>query len=263
MVISRPMMAPGGWGRMRPEQRQREIAARIGQARQLTVETLAAQFHVSAETIRRDLAQLAASGAVEKVHGGARVPRLYVEASFEDRMAEDSAAKLTIARKLGAIVEPGETLFIDTGSTTLACAGVLRTIARLTVITNSVHVARVMGGQAQVILLGGRYAPGNAQTVGPETTRQIADFRADRAILTCAGLDAGTGLMDADLDEAAVARAMCACARQVVAVAPAAKLGRVAAHRVCGLSDIACLVTDVPPSAGFTQHLEAAGVSLH
>ena len=161
---------------MKPKLRQSRILEVVAREGEATVEALAAEFDVSAETIRRDLAYLAMSGALQKVHGGARRLRLHAEGSFQQRMSEDAAAKQVIARKLATIVEPGDTLFMDTGTTTLFCAEALAEVERLTVITNSVRVAQALSrgaGQAQVFLL--------AATMGLTTRRHVGPWRSIRS----------------------------------------------------------------------------------
>lgn len=250
---------------MKPRQRQTGILEVVERDGEATVEALVAAFGVSAETIRRDLAQLAESGALQKVHGGARRMRLHAEGSFDERMSQQAAAKAAIAAKLRDIVAPGETCFLDTGTTTLACAQVMAELPGLTVITNSARIAQVLtrgDGQPRVYLLGGSYAAGNGETVGPMAIEQIAQFRADHAVIGAAAIDAGAGPMDADFDEAAVARAMCAHARQIVVVADAEKIGRRAAHRICRLDEVDVLVCNETPGDAFCAALAAAGVTL-
>lgn len=250
---------------MRPKERQSKIVDVMARDGAATVDALAAAFDVSAETIRRDLAQLAADGAVQKVHGGARRLRLHAEGSFQERMGEDAGAKAAIARKLAAVVEPGDTLFIDTGTTTLACAGELARVARLTVITNSLRIAEVLShgeGRARVFLLGGGFSADNAQTVGPLVLDQIGRFQADHAVLAVAALDAAVGALDADFDEAQVARAMSDRAANTIVVAQTAKLGRKAAFRVCPLEGIDMLICESQPEAAFRSALETARVEI-
>ena len=146
---------------MKPKQRQSQIAAIIGRDGQVSVDALAARFDVSTETIRRDLGQLAEAGVVQKVHGGAKRPRLQSESSFQQRMTENAEGKRAIAGKLLGVVERGDTLFIDTGSTTLACAEELAPTGGMTVITNSLRIAQVFGAaglENAVYLLGGTYS---------------------------------------------------------------------------------------------------------
>jgi DeoR family glycerol-3-phosphate regulon repressor len=250
---------------VKPKQRQSKIIDLMARDGEATVEALAAAFDVSAETIRRDLAQLAADGALQKVHGGARRLRLHAEGSFQERMNEDAEAKAAIGRKLAAVIEPGDTLFIDTGTTTLACAAELARVGGLTVITNSLRIARVLGegeGRARVFLLGGSFSADNAQTVGPLVLEQIARFQADHAVLAVAALDAAAGALDADFDEAQVARAMSDRAGNTIVVAQAAKLGRKAAFRVCQLEAIDMLICESLPDAGFRAALETARVEI-
>jgi DeoR/GlpR family transcriptional regulator of sugar metabolism len=250
---------------VKPSHRQIRIEEVIARQGQMSVEALAEHFQVSAETIRRDLGQLAERGVLQKVHGGAKRLRLHAEGSFQDRMAEDAGAKQVIAAKLAALVEPGDTLFIDTGSTTLNCAQALSSVERLTVITNSVRIAQVLGRSANgtvVYLLGGAFGGGNEQTRGPLAIDQISRFQADHAVVTVAALDAAAGAMDADFDEAQVARAMIANARNIVVLAHRAKHGRKAAFHICRLDEIDVLVCDDTPANDMLAALGAARVDV-
>jgi DeoR/GlpR family transcriptional regulator of sugar metabolism len=251
---------------MRPRDRRQSIAAIVREHGRSSVEALADRFAVSAETIRRDLAELAAEGALLKVHGGAVPPRLLREASFAERLEENAEGKRTIAAKLAAMIAPGTTLFIDTGSTTLACAERLAGLSGLTVITNSLGVARVLGAArapgTTIYLLGGAYHDGNAQTVGPLAIRQVAAFQADYAVLAITALDAASGVMDASVDEAQVARAMIDCSHQLVVVADHTKFGQSAGFTVARLPEIDTLVTDRRPSASLAGALAAADVAV-
>lgn len=231
---------------------------------EVTVDALAADFGVSAETVRRDLALLAENGAVQRVHGGARRLRLHAEGTFEQRMNEAAAEKAEIARKLAQVIIPGDTCFIDTGSTTLACAQALSGIGGLTIITNSVRIAHVMArgrGMARVHLIGGIYAADNGESVGADALEQIARFHADYAVIGVAALDAA-GPSAADFDEASVARAMCFYARKIVVAAHSAKFGRRAAHRICRFDEIDMLVSDDAPPDSLSADLRSSGVIL-
>jgi DeoR family transcriptional regulator, glycerol-3-phosphate regulon repressor len=250
---------------MKPKQRQSQIAAIIGRDGQVSVDALAARFDVSTETIRRDLGQLAEAGVVQKVYGGAKRPRLQSESSFQQRMTENAEGKRAIAGKLLGVVERGDTLFIDTGSTTLACAEELAPTGGMTVITNSLRIAQVFGAaglENAVYLLGGNYSSDNAETVGPLAIKQVEAFQADYAVLTVAAIDARAGIMDANFDEAQMARAMIGRARNVVVVADATKFDRRAAFQVCALSDLDLLISDSPPDAMLTASLREAEVTI-
>jgi DeoR family glycerol-3-phosphate regulon repressor len=248
--------------RRNPRQRQRDIATTIRESGRVSVEQLAHAFGVSAETIRRDLAALDRAGLVEKTHGGATPPRVTLEGSLAQRIAQNPEAKRIIAARLAAVIEPGDTLFMDTGSTTLACAEALADVPGLTVITNSVDVARRLGEHAHVHLIGGRFVAGNGQTVGAAAVRELARFRARRAVLTVTALDAVHGAMDADGAECEVARAMLDAARECIVLADSSKFGCEATHVVCPLSRIDVLVSEALPPADLRDALAAAGARL-
>ena len=250
---------------MKPHERQPQIEAIIRREGEVSVEMLAARFDVSSETIRRDLGSLAEMGRVQKVHGGARRPLLIREPSHNERETTAAEAKAAIGRRLATLVEPGETLFIDTGSTTLAAAEALAAIPGLTIITNSCRLAdRVARASRDVTihLLGGRYGADNAQTTGIAVIEQLQAFRADRAVLTVAALDPDLGAMDASLDEAQIARAMTRNARLVTVLADASKFGRHAAYAICPIDEIDQVISDGPLEKAHQEALRDRGVEL-
>lgn len=250
---------------MKPLQRQLKIADMIRRQGEASVDALAGHFGLSTETIRRDLAQLAESGKIQKVHGGARVARLQAEGSFAERLGRESAAKTAIATTLARLIRPGDTVFIDTGSTTLAAADRLARIPDLTIITNSARLAERLsqfGSDAAIYLLGGRYAADNAETTGPLVIAQIAAFQADHAILTVAAVDPATGAADADFDEAQVARAMIENAQNLIVLADSSKFGRRAAFSVCAIARIGDLISDGGLDWSHRQMLAEAGVQV-
>ncbi|WP_233270568.1 DeoR/GlpR family DNA-binding transcription regulator [Chachezhania sediminis] len=248
--------------------RREKIADLVAAEGDVSVDDLALRSGVSVETIRRDLTKLEEQGVLRKVHGGARhIPgrqRLHVEAPFEARMDEEREAKEHLAQKLTQVVTPGETIFLDTGSTTLIACSVLTGIPGLTVITNSVAAADALTttGNTRVYLLGGAYGQSNSQTVGPMVVEQIGRFRADHAILTPTGVDAEMGVTDADPDEAEVARAMIKGAQSVCFLTVPSKFGRCAGFHVCDLEDVSVVLTEGTPPSTHYSALKAAGVTL-
>jgi DeoR/GlpR family transcriptional regulator of sugar metabolism len=249
-----------------PKLRQEKIAEAVRRQGRVSVEHLALRFKTSHETIRRDLTVLAEEGAVLKVHGGAKLPRRQEEGPFRERMALNAVGKRIIAEKAAGLIAPGETLFIDTGSTTLMCAEEIGKIGGLTVITNSTRIAAVLterGNRTSVFLLGGRFDGDNQETVGPTAIAEIQSFHADHALITIGALDAAAGVADFNFDEAQVARAMLEHADSLVVVADASKFQRRAAFSVCPLERINALVTDREPQGTLLAALSAAGVSVH
>ena len=250
-----------------PKLRRERIAEAVRRQGKVSVDQLAARFNTSHETIRRDLSALAESGVVQKFHGGAKVPRAVPEeGSFRERMTLNAVAKRIVAGKVARLIAPGDTVFIDTGSTTLMCAEEIAKIGGLTVITNSTRIAAVLaerGNRTAIFLLGGRFDGDNHETVGPTAISEIQSFHADHALITIGALDGTAGATDFNFDEAQIARAMIDNADNVIVAADASKFQRRAAFAVCPLARIGALVSDRPPSGGLAAALAAGNVPLY
>lgn len=250
---------------MTPKERQERIANIIRQQNRATVNELAEALNISRETIRRDLTILSRSGTVQKFHGGAFLPGAAGEGPFRQRMGENVFPKALIAGKATKIISPGETIFIDTGSTSVYFAEKMAEIPNLTIITNSAEIARTVSlsnNKSHIFLLGGEFRGSNLQTVGNLVISQIKFFRAHHAILTCGAIDAATGIMDYSIDEAQVAQAMIEQSESITVIADHSKFGRIASFRVCGLDRITNIVCDRQPPKKITAALLDADVNI-
>lgn len=239
-----------------------EIVRKNGRA---SVEELANHLGTSRETIRRDLTQLASSGKIQKIHGGATIPRVFGEGPFLQRLSENVDAKIKVARAAASLFKPGETLFIDTGSTTLFFAEEVARMAGLTVITNSTEIARTIAkanNDSRVFLLGGEYNVDNSQTVGTMVAAQIRSFRAHHTVLTIGALDKRTGAMDFNIEEAQVARAMIEQSEELTVLSDISKFDTLASFEVCPLAKINRLVSDARPPNDICETLQAAGAQI-
>ena len=245
---------------MNPAARRAAILTLSRDGARLEVEALAAALDASRETIRRDLAALDREGLLRRVHGGAVVP--LAEGPFHDRMREGVAAKRAIARHMASLLRPGDSVFIDTGSTTLALAEEMASCKGLIVITNSADIASLCqkGEGARVILLGGEFRGPGRETLGPMAVAQIGQLRAGRALLTVAGLSE-RGAFDIDAHEAEVARAMVAQAEEVVILADGSKMGRAGVFEVCPMASIGRIVCDTIPGT-LRAVAEGSGVTV-
>ncbi|MDQ7070968.1 MAG: DeoR/GlpR family DNA-binding transcription regulator [Rhodobacterales bacterium] len=256
---------------VRPALRQAKINDFVQRHGKVSIETLGEKFDSSAETIRRDLTALAEAGQLRKIHGGAKplsapmaAAARSVEGVFGARMRRNALAKREIAEKVATLIAPRQTIFMDTGSTTLICAEAMARLKHLTIITNSTRIAATFAegsGGADIYLLGGRYRGDNAQTVGGTAIADIARYRTDIALLTVGALDA-SGIMDFSNHEAEVARAMMAASRRTIIAADHSKFDKTAAFHVASLPAIGQLVSDRHPDATLGATLAKAGVDL-
>jgi DeoR family glycerol-3-phosphate regulon repressor len=250
---------------MNPAIRQAEIANIVRQRGHVTVNELAELLDASRETIRRDLTELTRVGKVQKFHGGASLPVLVGEGPFRDRLGKNSVAKMKIAEMAVKLISPGETILIDTGSTTFYFAEKLSEIPNLTVVTNSTKIARVMSGApnpAKTFLLGGEFHADNRQTIGSMAISQVQSFRAHHAVLTIGALDTRTGVMDYSIEEAQLARAMAEQAETITLLVDSSKFEQIASFEVCNLKKVTNLVCEQKPSAKMEAALLEANVNI-
>lgn len=253
---------------MKPAARQQEILSLLEESGEVMVEDLALRFGASRETIRRDLSELDAGGHIRKFHGGARALKVGDafphEGAFDARMKDRPAEKAAIAQKAASLFPEGATLFIDTGSTTIAFARALAKQRGMTVITNSPQISRILAQadmRHRVYLAGGEVVAEGREILGAIAMSQIAGFSAEHAVLTIGAMTADA-IMDYDQREAEMARAMIAQAQSVTVLADHSKIGRPAVFEVAKLSKVARIVTDRLPEPAMVAALSAAGVEI-
>jgi DeoR family glycerol-3-phosphate regulon repressor len=247
---------------LHPTRWQSAILARLRTHGRSPITALARELGVSGETVRRHLRPLVEDGVVVRLHGAVALPEIAEEPPFSRRMLEREAEKRAIAKLAADQVEDGWTLMIDAGSTTAHVAEALLARRDLTVVTTSPVIATTLLGRRghKVYLAGGELRAEIGAAVGPEALALIREFRADAAILSIGGIDPEAGLMDFDLDESRIARAMIDAAARTFVVADRTKHGTRARVRVCGLESIDELLTDAPPPRALAEPLAVAGV---
>ncbi len=250
---------------MKVKLRQEKIVDYVRRNSSASVEELAELLTISRETIRRDLNELSQHGRIQKIHGGATIPHRLGEGTFGQRMSENAEAKMAIARAAVKLFKRGETLFIDTGATTLFFAEQLADHTDMTIATNSIEVAKTIcaaENNNQVFLLGGKFALGNQQTVGEMVISQIANFRAHHAVLTIGAIDTHTGAMDFNSEESQVAKAMLKQSQNLTVLVDSSKFNQLASFKVCSMKAITSLVCEAAPPADLAKELSAAGVKV-
>ncbi|MGW4242842.1 DeoR/GlpR family DNA-binding transcription regulator [Nocardia sp. NPDC004722] len=252
---------------MYAEERQQAIAELVGHRGRVSVIELAAQFDVTTETVRRDLAALDRLGLLRRVHGGA-VPASVLttlELDTGEREHTRAAEKDRIAKAALDFLPPtGGSILLDAGTTTARIAGRLPGDRELVAVTNSLPIAMRLsgfpGGRTQ--LLGGRVRGITQAAVGADTLRTLGELRVDVAFVGTNALTVGHGLSTPDPDEAAVKRAMVASAHRVVVVADSSKVGREDLVRFAAITDIDVLVTDADLLPASREELCALGIEV-
>lgn len=243
--------------------RQHLIARVVGQEGRIAIADLAQRLSVSEETIRRDVRGLAAAGLVRKVHGAVTIPDPG-EPPMQNRLLVHAEGKMRMARAVAATIQDGESVMMDTGSTTLYIARELVRRRRLMVLTNASEAARILSAEPtnHVYLTGGLVRGDDGAVFGPGAVAYAREFIAGTVILSMGGIDATHGFMNYDAGEAEFAQALIAQAERVIIAADSSKFQRRGFKRVCGFEQVDMLVTDAPPPPDIAARLQENGVAL-
>jgi DeoR/GlpR family transcriptional regulator of sugar metabolism len=211
------------------------------------VTQLAARFQVSEMTIRRDLIALERKGFLHRVHGGAVSSRgRSYEPPFIVRQMKNLDEKRRIGEAAAGLVNAGESLILDVGTTTLEMARHLMGKRNITVITPSLHIANLLTEQPgiRLILPGGILRKGESSLVGSLTELAFQDFFVDKLFLGVGAIDFQAGLSEFNLDDSQVKKAMLRSAKEIVVLADASKFGQVAFASIAPLKVVSRIVTD-------------------
>jgi DeoR/GlpR family transcriptional regulator of sugar metabolism len=250
---------------MSQKTRQDELCALIARRGECSIDELVKRFGVSGMTVRRDLEALAEQGKVIRTHGGAAMAeRVSFEFEFLHRTLQHQAAKEAIAAAALAHVKDGESVLLDSGTTTLELAKRLREKRRLTVITTSLPIAAELqyDRHIEVLLLGGYVRPSSPDLAGAMTEMNLESLRADVAFIGARGIDR-RGVVYQDSPELArMVSKMAASAARVLILADGSKLGRTVLWRFGRLQDWAALVTDATADRSLLTSLKKAGVRV-
>ena len=250
---------------MRLRKRQNEILAAVKSSGACSIIDLATQLKVSDETIRRNIKPLVSEGIIEKVHGGIVLSQNQEpEPPFERRMNEHVEQKKIISALLSEIIKDGDSIMLDTGSTTAYVARALREHHNLSVVTNCTEIARtlVRVPSNRVHICGGALRPDDWATFGTSAIRFVRQFHVSYAILSIGGVTANGEFMDYHLEEAEFSRAVIQQAQKTIVVADHTKFGSRNFVKVCEFDQVDMIVSDRQPPANILTRLGDAGVAV-
>jgi DeoR family transcriptional regulator, glycerol-3-phosphate regulon repressor len=244
--------------------RHEAILGLVRQFGTISVADIAKSLGVSEETIRRDARPLEQRTDVIKMHGALALPHHVGEAPLERRMRENADAKRAIARTAVGLVEDGDSMIIDAGTTTSVFAQELRNKRRLTVVTNSSDIARTLAtvNGNTVYMAGGELMGDSGAAFGPSAIDFIAKFKVKFTFISIGAVDAKQGPMDAALAEAQFANRALSCADQRILLTDSSKFGRTALVRVCAFEEITRMITNEMPDAALAATLSRANVTI-
>lgn len=227
---------------------------------------LARKLTVSDETIRRNIKNLEASGLVKKVHGGVSLSGSVsvVEPPFQRRMDRNTETKKALAAHVADMIENGDSLFLDVGSTAAYVAQALQNHKDLYVVTNSIAVAHMLTARNnnRVFLAGGELRPLDGAAFGQDALSFIKRFNVQYAVMSVATINASSGFMLYEIQEAEISCAALKQARVSIVIADSSKFDSRAPITIQTPHDINILVTDAQPDERISAMLEKNEISL-
>ena len=246
-------------------QRLAKILEMIEREGQVQVGRLSKIFKVSGVTIRNDLAHLEKKNLLIRTRGGAiRPQRVAVDFKITEKAQKHFKEKQAIGRKAAELIQDGDTIILDSGTTTLEIAKNLGQIKELTVITNALNIAHLLADftNIRVIVPGGILRKNALSLVGPTAENAIKNYFCDKLFLGVDGIDADFGISTPNVEEAYLNRIMIEISREVFVVTDSSKFNKRSFAFIAPMEKIHTVITDKNIPSGEKEKLEKMGVQI-
>jgi len=248
------------------EERRRHIREMVAERGRITVAELVTMFDISQVTVRSDLNALAEIGAVVRTRGGALAQRADEDLPIGVKQTLRRAEKMRIAEAAVQLIGEGQTIVLDSGTTTAEIAKQIRglKLQSINVITNALNIAVLLAGAPHVtlIMLGGVLRPSSYSLGGPQAEAALQGLHADILFLGFDGLDPEIGVMTPHLLEARLNSRMLEIARSVVAVGDSSKIGRRSLSVIAKIEQVDRIITDAGAAPETVEALRARGAQV-
>jgi DeoR family transcriptional regulator, fructose operon transcriptional repressor len=246
-------------------ERKSAILELLNKNARVDVQELSQHFDLSESTIRRDLKELEEAQLLKRTHGGAvLVQSVTFEPTYIEKEVRYQAEKKAIAKEAVRFIENGESILLDSGTTTYYLAQELRNFTSLQVVTNSILCASELKDVPgiEVVLCGGLLRAETLALVGPLAEMCFDRIRVDKSFIATNGIDVKNGLTTPNLTEAATKKKMIECAEKVILIADHTKIGQVTFAKFADIHNINHLITDSAAPKNVLRHIEEAGVNV-
>lgn len=249
-------------------ERQAIIIRHLAEKGRVEIKALMNEFGISEVSIRKDLATLEAKQLLIRVKGGAvnisQLPESY-DLPIENKSKQHLEEKMRIGELAASMVNDGETILLDAGSTTMEVAKNLKDRKNLTIITNSLRIALYLASldKFNTIVLGGKLRSLSESTVGMVADNDMKNFYCDKLFLGVDSFNIEKGISTPNLEEAGLNQTMIASARQVIAVFDSSKFGRRSLAFISSIENLDDIITDSNIPAEYKDFIERSGARLH
>ena len=240
---------------MLPSERQKKLITFLSSKDFVTIPEFMTEFHVSVETIRRDLAILEKQGKIEKVYGGAKIKDSpFAEPSMEKRMVSRLLQKECIGKKCSEFIDDGDCIFIDSGTTAYFISRYLSKKKNLTIITNSIPVVNeLMYADYDIILIGGKIRQSERSVVTYDYLFDFSVLNIQKSFICASGITSHKGVSDYNMQEVVTRKNIIERSEKLFVVADSSKFGRDVTIGVVPISRIDYIITD----SGLSKNLAA------
>ena len=244
-------------------ERKNEILDKLRTEQRVLVSDLAEYYHVTEETIRRDLDKLEKEGYATKTYGGAILGNsTKTDLSYTIRNKTNVEAKNQIAAIASCLIEDGDHLMLDDSSTSLYLAKKLKEKKNLTVITNSVELVVELNGVEgwTIILTGGRLKPESLALVGDQAQQMLRHYHVDKVVMSCKGLDLEAGVTDSSEFHSQTKQSMLHCAKKKILILDSSKFDKISFIDIAPLDAFDTVVTNAVPDQLWLDFFAGHGI---
>jgi DeoR/GlpR family transcriptional regulator of sugar metabolism len=243
--------------------RRQQILSILKRQGQVIAKEVSQAMGVSEDTIRRDLREMAQEGLLQRVHGGA-LPSSPAIADFAGREQITPDGKVAIGRAAAGMIQPGQVVILDGGTTAREVARHIPLELKATIITHSPTIALelVNHPNVEVILIGGRMFKHSVVAVGAAAIEAISQIHADTYFMGVTGIHPKTGLTTGDYEEAAVKRALSHAAAETIVLASSEKLNAASPYVVVPLAEISGIITEKSADKTLTRPYEKLKIAI-
>ncbi|MGX7173063.1 DeoR/GlpR family DNA-binding transcription regulator [Enterococcus ratti] len=227
------------------ENRKELILTRLKEQKSVRILDLSKQLKVSRETIRKDLMEMEEEGLIKKTYGGAVLDEANTETDYERRRAENKTQKESIAARAYQFIEPGDTIYLDYGTSTFALAKKLVDFEELTVVTNSIPIVNLLihSPKIQLIILGGNVRKNEDSLFGTFGLNNAKEIFVDLGFFGCAGIDVKSGVTNYHMGEIEISKVMIHHSKTAILLADNTKFGKSALYKTSSLEDLDIVIT--------------------
>lgn len=229
----------------------------------VTLDQLANIFNVSKNTIRRDVSELVEKGTIKKVYGGVSVnsnPLI----PFDKRQIKNSHPKSLIAKKAAELINDGDIIFVDSGTTTVNLAYFLKDKKNITIITNNLNFINkcIKYDNINIISTGGSLVRNTNSFVGIDTLNLLKKYNINKAFMASTGISLTNGVTNGSPQEAEIKKLVISKSNLVYVLIDYSKFGTSSLMTYCSIGDIDYLITDKVPPEEYIEFINKNDVNL-